>query len=314
MNFKQNIDRIAQQLSENKNELFYRITYGENYSLDLKVSEHLSKKNTGANAFEKAVKKTIAYEPDFVIIELYRLTENGNFKKKPESSEKIKTKQAETTSLSGFDALGAIGGINGLIQTKTELTVLASENERLKRELGEVMNRLSAIQLRNEDYKAKNEDLIEKVRDLKWDNKDAVRKYDNDIDSIKQKNAQLDRFLTLGGTILANVAGIGENEIKGLLGIEKEEDKELDYNEKIEEKGSFTPDIAEDKIEARKIAFDIQSSLNTTITANNEENAIFLMKKIVVIFNFLMQDLEHINDIFSLVQQEKNTPKTENND
>ncbi len=305
----QDIERIALFLKEHK-DFYFTISYGKEMSLTDKLFVPLTDDSNGDIKFIKQIEKLATYKPDYVVIKLYKKAQKY-FKKKPESVEKIVLKKQ--TEFNGFGSLeSAFGGLNGFIETKVSLSTLKSEKDFLTRELEKTRQELKELKDSQKTTSKENIELQDKIRELKREKQDLTWDNKREIENIRDKNKQLDRFITLGGTILANSAGIDEETIKGFLGIDDEKQLPETNEEKKETKVTFKAE-SEQKTQARNIAEQIKTAIDKTIDVNTDENAFNLMVKIGKVFNYITESVDNLTLIANMISPSPNNNTADTN-
>ncbi len=129
MNLK--IKRISDYLHENK-DTYFTVYFGDSFAIKDSLFEPLTDKNKGKKRFNEIIDKVLEYEPDYLLIKIYRKAK-VKFKKTPEMEEKIFLKKQQTNEK--VVGLGAMEAMEERVQTRTDIAILNKENETLKENL-----------------------------------------------------------------------------------------------------------------------------------------------------------------------------------
>jgi len=295
------IQRIEDYLHENKG-TYFSLYYGDSFAIKEKLFEPLDKKNTGKKRFTEVLDKLLKYEPDYIIVRIFRLAK-VKFKGKPELEEKIFLKKQANQSFAGF------GSMEHMVETKTNISILSAENKRLEAELNEAKTELSNFRKENKNYELKTKELNEKIREQLWDKKELERDFKVAIQNIEQQNDKFDKILEIGGRIAMEKAEQAGVDISGFLsGLGSPAPQEKLPPQKTDAEVEFSPSESKEKEQARIIATQILDNLNIIIDKNSDVDVLGIINKIVNIYNYSTRSTENLNEIHDLIySQQSNT-------
>ncbi len=292
------IDRIKDLINNNK-ELIFAISVGKNYSLTPSIVVTANEKRAGIKSFEKALFDIEKYKPDYLIVDLYKQTPSGNHSKKPFVIEKIQLKEIKNSDSLGLGGLGGLGDLGTIIEEKTRLSITTAENNRLSIDNKKLNEEIIEFKKDKRVLENENRTLNDKIKILEWDIKSTEREHKYEVTDIKRNSNKLDKYVELGINILADK--IGEDNIRGLLGIgTKEQTEQTKQNAEVE-----IVEESETKLNAKTTADSINNSLISIIENTNDEYLPKIMKNIVEIYNFCMQNTDNLDIVHNFYLKNK---------
>jgi len=207
-----------------KKDVFFTVSSGNFRNNSTEALNTLSTEAKGTKLFEELIEEAEDAGHDFVIIALHKLASKNPQKKAYTKFKLLFSEEPQAQALGGFEMFG---GLNGFVQKEVQNATLLSENEKYKSTLAETKLEKKSFQLENDRLKAENEELRRKAEKAEWNNTVLKRNHEFELESTSKQQNALDKILTLGGAALGSALDIDAAKMKGLLGFDESEPKEI---------------------------------------------------------------------------------------
>ena len=297
------IRRIFEQKVEGKKDVFFLITTGSLGDNKLSPLHDVSEEYAGEAKFFEMLEEAFEEDPYYIGIALYRKAVK-KIAKKPFYFKKITLKKDRPdNTLGSLATLETFGGLEGVLEAKINTKYLASSNEELKKQIEKLERENESLLSETNKYKENNSELKEKIRTKDWMLRTHEEDHKRALNGIEQKSDRFEKLLTVGGLVAAKAAGLKENDLRGILGIE-EETKSIENTAK---EPVSTSDIEVEEVETytgkkAKVMIDaINHFLLQTLKDNDEPEAFNIIATFSNIINYAKADFNNLKMLHDLV-------------
>ena len=318
------IRRLFDDEIKGKKDVYFQISTGSKAANKLNPTNEISENYSGAEKFLKVLDEAFEENPYYIGIELYRKAVK-QISKKSFLFKKIILNKEQKQALGSMDNIEAFGGLQGVIKTQVNSQYLQDNNETLKKSIEELKTENKDLINELKVLSGKNSDLKETVKEKNWDIKTLVNDHKRDLDNIgsdhtkvldgiERKADRFEKILTVGGLVAAKAAGLKEDDLRGILGVDEEKERETekkvldDTDIDIEELETFTGKKAE-----AKTMLDAINRFFTELLNNNEDvQAYNIIASYNNIINYTQADFNNLKSlhdyVINLSQGHKQSP------
>jgi regulator of replication initiation timing len=299
-----------------KGKVFFIISISRNEN-DLKAEalNELSKEFTGDDKFYEVLEEAFDYTPYSISFAFYE-KKNSAFVDPPKHFRQVILNKNTKPNYTGLGeiplsgALGAFGGMEGIIKNQVSAEILSLRTKDLGDNLSDLKAQIETLEKLNGDLRGKNEELKETINKKEWDIRNLEQKHNMEISEVKRSYDKFERGFTIGGMILAQKAGLNANDLRGILGFEPET-KSIESgktnNDNSSEDIDFeeTHDFTGKKADAVSIAKKINEFFISLIKQNDEEDALNIINSIGHIVSFIQADFNNLQNLLDFIGEKQ---------